>query len=140
MAAISSLPFAALRGASEWRPSSAAATVSGAVVLSARARRGSRSVVRCVATAGGELSRFCSVGRVVAVLSQASESKSPSVAELAWKFSSGLLEQVAAAARARSTGSLRAAGRTGSGGGGGDVEWGICEATMEARVGAGQWC
>uniref|UniRef100_K3ZWI7 Protein THYLAKOID FORMATION1, chloroplastic n=1 Tax=Setaria italica TaxID=4555 RepID=K3ZWI7_SETIT len=52
MAAISSLPFAALRGASEWRPSSAAAAVSGAVVLSARARRGSRSVVRCVATAG----------------------------------------------------------------------------------------
>ena len=56
MAAISSLPFAALRGASEWRPSSTAAAVSGAVVLSARARRSSRSVVRCVATAGGELS------------------------------------------------------------------------------------
>ncbi|OEL35417.1 Protein THYLAKOID FORMATION1, chloroplastic [Dichanthelium oligosanthes] len=53
MAAISSLPFAALRRASEWRPSSTAAAVSGAVVLSARARRGSRSVVRCVATAGG---------------------------------------------------------------------------------------
>ncbi|PUZ72470.1 hypothetical protein GQ55_2G396600 [Panicum hallii var. hallii] len=52
MAAISSLPFAALRGASEWRPSSTVAAVSGAVVLSARARRGSRSVVRCVATAG----------------------------------------------------------------------------------------
>ena len=56
MAAISSLPFAALRGATEWRPSSTAAAVSGAVVLSARSRRGSRSVVRCVAAAGGELS------------------------------------------------------------------------------------
>ncbi|CAD6223504.1 unnamed protein product [Miscanthus lutarioriparius] len=52
MAAISSLPFAALRGATEWRPSSTAAAVSGAVVLSARSRRGSRSVVRCVAAAG----------------------------------------------------------------------------------------
>jgi len=52
MAAISSLPFAALRGAAEWRPSSTAAAVSGAVVLSARSRRGSRSVVRCVATTG----------------------------------------------------------------------------------------
>ncbi|KAG2646109.1 hypothetical protein PVAP13_2KG486900 [Panicum virgatum] len=52
MAAISSLPFAALRGASEWRLSSTAAAVSGTVVLSARARRSSRSVVRCVATAG----------------------------------------------------------------------------------------
>ncbi|XP_066397879.1 protein THYLAKOID FORMATION1, chloroplastic-like [Miscanthus floridulus] len=52
MAAISSLPFAALRGAAEWRPSSTAAAVSGAVVLSARSRRGSRSVVRCVAAAG----------------------------------------------------------------------------------------
>nr|ACG46365.1 chloroplast-localized Ptr ToxA-binding protein1 [Zea mays] len=52
MAAISSLPFAALRGAAEWRPSSTAAAVSGAVVLSARSRRGSCSVVRCVATTG----------------------------------------------------------------------------------------
>ncbi|TVU38438.1 hypothetical protein EJB05_11809 [Eragrostis curvula] len=51
MAAISSLPFAVLRGAADWRPSTAAA-VSGAVVLSARARRVSRTVVRCVATAG----------------------------------------------------------------------------------------
>ncbi|CAO1941602.1 unnamed protein product [Urochloa humidicola] len=52
MVAISSLPFAALRGASEWRPSSTAAAVSGAVLLSARARRGTRSVVRYVATVG----------------------------------------------------------------------------------------
>nr|AFO59570.1 chloroplast Ptr ToxA-binding protein [Saccharum hybrid cultivar GT28] len=52
MAAISSLPFAALRGAAEWRPSTTASAVSSAVVLSARSRRGSRSVVRCVATAG----------------------------------------------------------------------------------------
>ncbi|KAF8664469.1 hypothetical protein HU200_054643 [Digitaria exilis] len=51
MAAISSLPYAALRGASEWRPSSTAAVDSGAVVLTARPRRGSRSVARCVATA-----------------------------------------------------------------------------------------
>jgi hypothetical protein len=55
MAAISSLPFAALRGATEWRPSTAV-SVSGVVVLSVRARRASRMVVRCVATAGGELS------------------------------------------------------------------------------------
>ncbi|PWZ39833.1 Protein THYLAKOID FORMATION1, chloroplastic [Zea mays] len=51
MASISSLPFAPLRGAAEWRPSSTAAAASGAVVLSARSRRGSGSVVRCVATA-----------------------------------------------------------------------------------------
>ncbi|XBI90777.1 hypothetical protein VPH35_028321 [Triticum aestivum] len=54
MAAISSLPFAALRRAADWRPSTATAavSVSGGVMLNARARRGSRSVVRCVATAG----------------------------------------------------------------------------------------
>ncbi|VAH44889.1 unnamed protein product [Triticum turgidum subsp. durum] len=53
MAAISSLPFAALRRAADWRPSTATAavSVSGGVMLNARARRGSRSVVRCVATA-----------------------------------------------------------------------------------------
>lgn len=54
MAAISSLPFAALRRAADWRPSTATAavSVSGGVMLNARARRGSRSVVRCVITAG----------------------------------------------------------------------------------------
>jgi hypothetical protein len=55
MAAISSLPFAALRGATDWRPSTAV-SVSGVVVLSVRSWRASRTVVRCVATAGGELS------------------------------------------------------------------------------------
>ena len=60
MAAISSLPFAALRRAADCRPATAAAAAgagAGAVVLSVRPRRGSRSVVRCVATAGGELAR-----------------------------------------------------------------------------------
>ncbi|KAG8080134.1 hypothetical protein GUJ93_ZPchr0007g5672 [Zizania palustris] len=54
MASVSSLPFAALRRAADCRPSTATATatVSGGVVLGVRARRGSRSVVRCVAAAG----------------------------------------------------------------------------------------
>uniref|UniRef100_A0ACD5UMR8 Uncharacterized protein n=1 Tax=Avena sativa TaxID=4498 RepID=A0ACD5UMR8_AVESA len=54
MAAISSLPFATLRRAADWRPSTttAAVSITGGVVLNPRARRGSRSVVRCVATAG----------------------------------------------------------------------------------------
>ncbi|KAL5196918.1 hypothetical protein ABZP36_000430 [Zizania latifolia] len=57
MAAVSSLPFAAVRRAADCRPSTAAAAaagaISGGVVLGVRARRGSRSVVRCVAATGG---------------------------------------------------------------------------------------
>ncbi|KAG8099679.1 hypothetical protein GUJ93_ZPchr0013g37766 [Zizania palustris] len=53
MAAVSSLPFAAVRRVADSRPSTtAAAAISGGVVLGVRARRGSRSVVRCVASTG----------------------------------------------------------------------------------------
>jgi hypothetical protein len=57
METVSSLPFAALRGAADRRPSTAV-SVSGIVVLSVKARRTPRMVVRCVATAGGELSTY----------------------------------------------------------------------------------